>query len=172
MTPSPGGSYAPDEVDERILWELVRDARIPNNALAARAGVSPSTCIARVRKLQESGVLESAHAEINYAAVGLSLRAMCFIRIRAQARQDATGYASRLVMLAPVISVFQLGGAYDFLVYLVCTSSDQLRDFVAKKISSDPNVVATTTEVVFDHYKGVQHMDHFAGFEDPRRRVE
>ena len=40
-----------DPVDRAILHELAVDARMPNNALAERVGVAPSTCLARVRAL-------------------------------------------------------------------------------------------------------------------------
>ena len=46
-----------DEVDERILWTLAADARIPNNRLAAAVGIAPSTCLARVRALEDAGVV-------------------------------------------------------------------------------------------------------------------
>jgi len=46
-----------DEVDERILSELVADARLPNNALAERVGIAPSTCLGRVRALRDGGVI-------------------------------------------------------------------------------------------------------------------
>jgi DNA-binding Lrp family transcriptional regulator len=45
-----------DEVDRHIVRELARDARTPNNALAERVGIAPSTCLGRVRSLRERGV--------------------------------------------------------------------------------------------------------------------
>lgn len=46
-----------DEVDRVLLEELAKDARIPNNALAAIAGIAPSTCLGRVRALVDNGVI-------------------------------------------------------------------------------------------------------------------
>ena len=46
-----------DEVDRHIVRELARDARTPNNALAERVGIAPSTCLGRVRSLRERGVI-------------------------------------------------------------------------------------------------------------------
>ena len=44
-----------DETDRRILKILAVEARIPNNALAQRVGIAPSTCLGRVRSLVENG---------------------------------------------------------------------------------------------------------------------
>src|SRR5664279_3341645 len=54
-TGEPGGARPVlDPVDHKILAALVRDARIPNNALAAEVGIAPSTCLGRVRALREA----------------------------------------------------------------------------------------------------------------------
>jgi len=46
-----------DPVDERILRLLREDARMTNAALAAAAGLSPSACLRRLRRLEASGVI-------------------------------------------------------------------------------------------------------------------
>jgi len=71
-----------DAVDQAILEILSGDARITNNALAERVGVAPSTCLARVKALRESGVLRGFHAEIDLGALGRPLQAMISIRRR------------------------------------------------------------------------------------------
>src|SRR5690242_6866 len=53
-----------DDVDRAILEALSDDARLPNNRLAERVGVAPSTCLQRVRALRRSGVLRGFHADI------------------------------------------------------------------------------------------------------------
>ncbi|MFD0788489.1 AsnC family transcriptional regulator, partial [Micromonospora azadirachtae] len=56
MTPAPNDVRpfsALDDVDRAILGELAADGRLPNNALAERVGVAPSTCLARTRALRE-----------------------------------------------------------------------------------------------------------------------
>ncbi|MBF6394161.1 winged helix-turn-helix transcriptional regulator, partial [Nocardia farcinica] len=65
-----------DDVDRILLDELARDGRMTNNALAAAAGIAPSTCLGRVRSLVERGVIRGFHADIDPAALGRSLQAM------------------------------------------------------------------------------------------------
>ena len=62
-----------DEVDHTILRALAADARIPNNRLAAQAGVAPSTCLMRVRRLQDTGVIRGFHADLAPEALGRPL---------------------------------------------------------------------------------------------------
>jgi DNA-binding Lrp family transcriptional regulator len=139
-----------DEVDERILWVLQSDARIPNNKLAAAVGIAPSTCLARVRALEESGVIRGYTAEVDIAQLGFSIEAMVSVRVHAAARHELREFAKRLLRVPVVLDVSFLAGDKDFLVHIACTSTEQLRDFVADELSGDPSVATTQTNIVFE----------------------
>ena len=49
-----------------------------------------------------------------------------------------------------VLDVSFLAGDKDFLVHIACTSTEQLRDFVADELSGDPSVATTQTNIVFE----------------------
>ena len=148
-----------DEIDERIVWELCREARLPNKELAERVGIAPSTCLVRVRALLESGVLRSFNAQPDWASLGLPIEAIVAVRLKAQARAEIKSYAQRVITLPNVLNVFFLGGADDFLIHVACSSTGQLRDFVATELSLDTSVASTQTNIIFDHLIGVEHMD-------------
>src|SRR3954465_8940377 len=83
----PKDVHAPlDPVDTKLLRILAEDARIPNNALAERAGIAPSTCLTRVRALRERGVIRGYHADVDPAALGRPLQAMIAVRLQSSAR--------------------------------------------------------------------------------------
>jgi DNA-binding Lrp family transcriptional regulator len=139
-----------DEIDERILWVLSRDARIPNNRLAAEVGIAPSTCLARVRLLEEAGVIRGYFGDIDIVQLGFSIEAMVSVRVHAAARRELREFAKRLLRVPVVLDVSFLAGDKDFLVHIACTSTDQLRDFVADELSGDPSVATTQTNIVFE----------------------
>lgn len=146
-----------DELDERILTELMRDARLSNTALAARLHVAPSTTHARVKALRDAGVIRSSHVEIDFARLGMSVQGLVSVRLRAQARPQIKSYAAKVAQLPNVVSVFFMGGQVDFLIHIACTSTAQLREFVANHLSMDPVVASTETNIVFDHLIGAEH---------------
>ena len=57
-----------DEVDRAILAVLEKHGRISNAELADRVGLSPSPCLRRVRRLEETGVISGYRAVIDPAA--------------------------------------------------------------------------------------------------------
>jgi DNA-binding Lrp family transcriptional regulator len=148
----------PDAIDRRILAELARDARMPNNALADAVGIAASTCLGRVRALRESGVIRGYHADIDPAALGRPIQAMIAVRLQAHARGHMTEFVAKVARLPEVLNVFFLGGADDFLVHIAATGTDNLRDFVVVNLSGNPDVALTETNLIFDHVRaGLVH---------------
>ena len=158
-----------DDLDERILWELVADGRLANNELARRVGVAPSTALARVRALRERGVLASTHAQVDFEALGFAVQAIVSVTLQPQARHQLDSYAQRAIALPNVISIFYIGGPADFLIHVACVSTSQLRDFISAELSGDPAVATTSTSILFDYLRGAQHMEHGTTFEAMRQ---
>ena len=156
--PSKDVRPTPDGIDRRILAELARDARMPNNALAEAVGIAPSTCLGRVRALREAGIIRGYHADIDPAALGRPIQAMIAVRLQAHARGHMTEFVARVAELPEVLNVFFLGGADDFLIHIAATGTDNLRDFVVVNLSGNPDVALTETNLIFDHVRaGLVH---------------
>jgi DNA-binding Lrp family transcriptional regulator len=143
-----------DAVDRRILAALLEDGRLPNNALAARAGVAPSTCLARVRELRRRGVLRGVHADLDLAAAGRGLQAMIAVRLRAHVREEIDSFRRAAPRLPGVVAFFHVSGADDYLLHVAVPDADALRDFVLEHLTGHPAVGHTQTSVIFEHVRG------------------
>jgi DNA-binding Lrp family transcriptional regulator len=142
-----------DETDRAILRLLARDARLPNNAIAERVGIAPSTCLGRIRAMRDKGVIRGYHVDIDPAALGQSVQAMIAVRLQAHARGHLNEFAETMVALPEVLNVFFLAGAVDFYVHIAATSTDSLRDFVVNNLSANPDVALTETNLIFEHVR-------------------
>ncbi|PFG43207.1 DNA-binding Lrp family transcriptional regulator [Isoptericola jiangsuensis] len=150
----PERSVRLDDVDHRILAALADDARLANNALAARVGVAPSTCLARVRRLRDEGVIRGFHVDVDPARAGRPLQAIVAVRMHGAARAHLQQFARELVALPGVLDVFLLGGAHDFFVHVAAPDTDGLNEFVITNLSANPGVALTETNLVFQHARG------------------
>jgi DNA-binding Lrp family transcriptional regulator len=152
-TVRPAGQPADiDEIDMVILRELARDARLPNNALAQRAGIAASTCLARVRSLRERGVIRGYHADIDPAALGRPLQAMVAVRLQADSRGHLRSFVAGMAQLPEVLNVFFLAGKDDFLLHVAAASTQALRDLV-ERLSRNADVAYTETSLIFEHVR-------------------
>jgi DNA-binding Lrp family transcriptional regulator len=145
-------SFSLDETDRHILRELARDARMPNNTLASRVGIAPSTCLGRVRALREHGVIRGYHADVDPVALGRPLQAMIAVRLQFGARGHLRGFVRGMARLPEVLNVFFLAGKDDFLLHVAAESTEDLRDFV-EKLSSNADVAYTETSLIFEHIR-------------------
>ena len=143
-----------DPIDRKILQLLAADARMPNNALAAAAGIAPSTCLGRIRALRDSGVIRGYHADIDEAALGRPLQAMISVRIQSGARERIGAFLDRIRRRPEVHSVYFLSGANDFLLHVGAADAQTLRDFVVDQLSVHPEIALTETNLIFEHYRG------------------
>ena len=74
-----------DAVDQQIISELGRDARIPFAELGRRVSLSAPAVTERVRRLEQSGVITGYRAEVDPRALGYSLTAI--VRVKPAVRQ-------------------------------------------------------------------------------------
>jgi DNA-binding Lrp family transcriptional regulator len=141
-----------DDIDRRIVRELAVDARIPNNALADRVGIAPSTCLGRVRSLRERAVIRGYHADVDPAALGRPLQAMIAVRLQSHARGRIRAFVADVAGLPEVLNVFFLAGKDDFLLHVAAASTASLRGFV-ETLSSNSDVSYTETSLIFEHIR-------------------
>lgn len=151
MPPSPKDVRPLDPTDRAILHALALDARVSNKELADRVGIAQSTCLARVRALQEAGVIRGYHADIDPRALGHDLQAMIAIRLQPHARGAMGSFVTGLRGRPEVLEIYFVAGANDFLVHVATASTDELRRFVGEDLNSDPAIAGTETNLIFEH---------------------
>lgn len=140
-----------DRIDCEILDLLSNDARLSNKELAARVGLAPSSCLARVRRLTERGVLRGFHADVAPGTIGIRLQAIMAVRLTRHVRENFDSFRALALSLPEVVAVYQVAGADDFLVHVAVRNADHLRDFVLDHISTREEVAHLETSLIFHH---------------------
>ncbi len=140
-----------DRIDRQILAHLQHDARISNKELAAKVGLAPSSCLARVRRLERSGAILGYHAEVDPRVYGVTLEALVAVRLEKHARQAIAGFERHVVALPEVRGVYHLTGANDYLLHVAVRDSVHLREFVLTAFSTRPEVAHLETSMIFSH---------------------
>lgn len=139
-----------DRMDHTILAALQHNARLSNKELAGRIGLSPSSCLARVRRLQASGVLRGFHADVDPTALGLSLQALVSVQLRRHAREAFASFRAHLLTVPAVVAVYQLSGSHDFLVHVAVRDTQHLSDLLDVSFAEHPEIGHMSTALVFE----------------------
>jgi DNA-binding Lrp family transcriptional regulator len=143
-----------DAVDREILELLASDGRITNQRLAEKAGIAPSTALARLRGLRERGVIRGFHAELDLAALGRPLQALIAVRLAVHAREQIDAFTNAVRNLSGVLMVFHLSGVTDYLVWVAAADAQDLREFVVDHLATHPAVSHAETSLIYEHQRG------------------
>jgi DNA-binding Lrp family transcriptional regulator len=139
-----------DSVDWHILEELQNDATLPNRSLAEIVGLAPSSCLQRVRRLRDLGVITGSHAVVDPATTGLPLEAVISVNVRPHTRVVVAGFRAFVMAQPETRSIFHVSGQADFLIHIAVADSTHLQAFLMDKIASRTEVRNLTSSVVLE----------------------
>lgn len=105
-----------DRLDRAIIAQLQRDARLTNTELADRVGLTPSPCLRRVRRLEETGVISGYHARIDPAAVGRNFEVMVFIDLAVQDRPSVERFEAWVETVEEIVQARRMFGSPDYVL--------------------------------------------------------
>lgn len=128
-----------DEIDRHIIVALVRDARMTNVELSRQLGVSPSSCLRRLRALENAGTIRAYTAIVDPAALRLSIVAFVGLRLRRGLQSGEDEVRAALANRPEVAAMHETAGNVDFMLRVVARSVDDYGRFVRdclRKISA------------------------------------
>ena len=138
-----------DKTDERILKNLMVDARLSARQLALKLGMSTVTVLSRIKKLEKEGIIQGYTAIIDHEKLGYSLTAV----IEILARNDKIlEIEDKIAKFENVCGVYDITGKSDTLIIAKFKERDELSKFV-KSLAAIPNVENTITHVVLNTAK-------------------
>ena len=129
-----------DGTDLRLLDELQRDASRSNLDLAQAAGTSPATCLRRVKRLVDTGVIESRVAILDPQRVGAGLTAIAEVTLDRQGAEHLETFEQRAVADPAVQQCHRVTPGPDFLLVLQVADMPAWSDLVARLFTQDANV--------------------------------
>jgi len=123
-----------DAIDRRILSELQDDGRLSIVDLAERVGLSPSPCLRRVRRLEESGVITGYRALLDPAAVGLELQVIVFFRVSNYDRAAIARLRAAIRDIPEVLASYNMSGDFDAMLHVVVPDLAHFERFMHEKL--------------------------------------
>ena len=134
------GTVDLDATDLRILEQLQRDASLTNQALAVTAHTSAATCLRRVKRLEDSGVIERRVAILSPHKLGAGLTAIVEVTLDSQGAEHLAAFEARAVAEAPVQQCHRVSPGPDFILVLQVPDMAAYHGLVQRLFTQDANV--------------------------------
>lgn len=129
-----------DDLDRRILEQLQVDSSITNHELAQRVHASAPTCLRRVRRLREAGIIEKQVAIVNPEKLGNTLTAIVEVTLDVQTAEALKAFESRVAAEPAILQCYRVSQGPDFVLIAQVLDMPAYHDLVHRTFTSDANV--------------------------------
>jgi DNA-binding Lrp family transcriptional regulator len=133
-----------DAMDLQILAQLQRDASLSNQDLAVAVHTSAPTCLRRIKRLREAGLIERQIAVLNpeklAQAIGHGLTAIVEITMDRQSAEDLSAFEARVRTEAAVQQCYRVSPGPDFVLVVHVAHMPGYQSLAQRLFASDANV--------------------------------
>jgi len=143
-----GNTYHIDEIDQKILSFLVKNARMPFLEIARECGVSGAAIHQRVKKLEANGVITGSRLLVKPQTLGLNVCA--YISISLSEANKYPDVISYLKKVPEIVECHFVTGRAALLLKVYCIDNDHLMEVLLNTIQKIPYIQSTDTMISLD----------------------
>lgn len=142
-----------DKTDLKILDALQDNARITNIELAQMIGLSPSPCLQRVRRLQESGLISRYVTLLNPLALGLTVSVFIQVSLERQVERALESFEKAIQSRPEVMECYLMTGDADYLLRVVVPDVPSLERFIVNYLSKISGIASIKSSFALKQVK-------------------
>lgn len=142
-----------DSFDRSILRVLQTDGKIGNQDLAEKVSLSSSPCWRRVKKLEDSGVIDRYVAMLNPKALGLTAMAYVHIALLDHRQETIETLGNFVATQDQIIECSSITGSNDYLLKIIEADNESLEKFIMQRLLRLGIVRSSTTNLILRQQK-------------------
>ena len=140
--------YQIDEIDQKILSFLVKNARMPFLEIARECGVSGAAIHQRVKKMENLGIITGSRLLVKPQTLGLNVCA--FVMVSLSEANKYPDVIESLKLMSEVVECHFVTGKHSLLLKIYCYDHENLMEILLNKIQNIPCVQQTETLIYLD----------------------
>ncbi|WOH57715.1 Lrp/AsnC family transcriptional regulator [Bradyrhizobium sp. BWC-3-1] len=142
-----------DRIDARILEILQKNNRLTSEAIGELAGLSPTACQRRLKRLRSEGIIEADISIISPKAVGRPIQALVFVNLERENSEIIDRFKKAIKECSQVVSGFFVTGEADFVLYVTARTMEEYEQFTRRFFYDNADIKGFKTMVVVDRVK-------------------
>ena len=139
-----------DSYDRKILSLLTRDARMPVAQISQQIGLSKTPVAARIKRMEESGLIAGYRAILSTVQLGLSHIAFVEVKLTDTRESSLRAFNAAVKKVPEIAECHMIAGGYDYLLKVRTSSIEAYRIVMGQQISALPHVLTTSTYVAME----------------------
>lgn len=142
-----------DEIDKKILDILQTNCKITNAQLASEVGISPSSMLERVKRLENSKVINKYVALVSPEKIGRGTFALVSVALSIHQLESVDKFIKTFSDIDEVLECYHIAGDEDFLLKVAVRDMQEYQDFVLNKLSKVKGINKIKTTFVLSTVK-------------------
>ncbi|MGG4498186.1 Lrp/AsnC family transcriptional regulator [Brevibacillus reuszeri] len=140
-----------DRIDEQIMQLLKENSRITSSEISKQVHLSVPAVSERIRKLEDSGIIDQFTIKINREQLGLHL--IAFIMVELEKTEHIAGFRETILQTDSVLECHHLAGSYDYLLKVAVKGTAELEWLISDKLKRIEGVSKTNTMIALSTMK-------------------
>jgi Lrp/AsnC family transcriptional regulator of ectoine degradation len=137
-----------DPIDLRILATLQREGRITKLALAERAGLSPTPCWERLKRLERAGIISGYHARVELRRLAPAATVIAEITLHRHRQADFAAFEARVRDTPEIVECWAVGGGLDYILRIVTPDIDAYQRLIDRMLEAELGIDRYFTYIV------------------------
>lgn len=137
-----------DRIDRKLLNLLQRDASRTNVEIAEEVGLSPSSCLRRVRRLRKTGIIDRVVAILNPTKTGRGLKALVTVELKLHGEQHMRRFLNLAIEEEAVSQAYAVTGDTDVVLMLGLRDMEEFDALCDRLFRDQTNVARFFTMMV------------------------
>lgn len=142
-----------DQTDRKILKILQSNGKITNARLSEQIGLSPAPTLERVKKLENSGIIKSYHAELDSEMLGLGVNTFVQVTLKGHNKKNIEYFLERIKEIDEIIECHHITGSGDFILRIVAKDIASYQLLMLEKVSDIDIVDSLQSMVILSTFK-------------------
>ncbi|MCF8474345.1 MAG: Lrp/AsnC family transcriptional regulator [Emcibacter sp.] len=148
-----------DRIDLKILSILQDKARMTNHDLSSEVNLSPSSCLQRVRRLEEEGYIDRYMAVINLNKICRTVAVLLTVSLHDHSNANFKAFEKLINDFSEIAECFTVSGNFDYFLRVVCPDMDSYLKLNDKIIESMKDVANISSHVILSNSKNFRGYD-------------
>ena len=123
-----------DKIDRKILAELQHNGRASLQEISQAVGLSSTPCWTRMKKLEETGVIERYTVNLNAEALGLGETVMVQVTLDSHSDNTLEKFGEILASIPEVVEAYLVSGEYDYLLRIAVKDTKDYERLLREKL--------------------------------------
>ena len=142
-----------DEFDIRLLEALQEDNQLNASELADQTRLSPGSCLRRIKRMREEGVIAKDVSILNPEAVGRKLTMVVLVSLERERVDLIEEFKKSMLKTSEVMQCYYVTGDADFVLVVTAVDMSDYEEFTKRFFFENTNVRKFTTLVVMNRVK-------------------